>query len=242
MVGEGNIARALSVHPDGSVLGVDWSKIETVLLDMDGTLLDLRFDTEFWTRTLPAHYAAEQGISVADASAYLDPIHRREHGHLNWYCLDFWSETVGFNVAALKREHCAAIRWRPQAVNFLRRLKASHCRAVLVTNAHPETLAIKLEQLALADWMDEIHSSHSFKAPKEYQAFWEGLQRISPFDPQQTLFIDDSESVLSSAAHYGISHLVTLRQPDSGQPPRTETNYPAILHFTELFQGLPSDD
>ncbi len=230
---------ALSVHSDGSVLGVDWSKIQTVLLDMDGTLLDLRFDTEFWTQTVPARYAAEQGISFDSARDRLDPIHKRESGHLNWYCLDFWSETVGFDVAELKRQHCAGIAWRPQAENFLRRLRASHCRAVLVTNAHPETLNIKLEQIGLAGWLDEIHSSHTFSAPKEYQSFWEQLQVRCPFDPKQTLFIDDSESVLASAETYGVSFLVTLRQPDSSQAARGHTTYPAVLHFDELFQGLP---
>ena len=32
---------------------IDWSKIDTVLLDMDGTLLDLRFDNWFWQELIP---------------------------------------------------------------------------------------------------------------------------------------------------------------------------------------------
>ena len=233
---------ALSVHTDKSVLGVDWSNIDTVLLDMDGTLLDLRFDTEFWTEIVPATYAQNKGIDVAAAKAFLNPIHAKESGHLNWYCLDFWSSIVEFDIAQLKQQHAANISWRPEAENFLRRLRASHCEVVLVTNAHPDTLRIKLEQVHLEPWLDKIFTSHSFGAPKEYQAFWQQLQMASAFEPQRTLFIDDSESVLASAEAYGVKHLITLRQPDSGQGVRAKTRYPAVLHFDELFKGLPSFD
>jgi len=233
---------ALNVHTDKSVLGVDWAAIETVLLDMDGTLLDLRFDTEFWTEIVPATYAQKEGIGLEAARAYLNPIHTRETGHLNWYCLDFWSEVVGFDIAQLKQAHAAKISWRPEAENFLRKLRASHCEVILITNAHPDTLRIKLQQIQLEPWLDKIFTSHSFSAPKEYQTFWQKLQAASAFEPQRTLFIDDSESVLASAEHYGVAHLITLRQPDSSQSKRTQTQYPAVLHFDELFEGLPNCD
>ncbi|MDH3916294.1 MAG: haloacid dehalogenase, partial [Chromatiales bacterium] len=34
----------------------DWSTVDTVLLDMDGTLLDLRFDNYFWQELVPSRY------------------------------------------------------------------------------------------------------------------------------------------------------------------------------------------
>lgn len=34
-----------------------WNAIDTVLLDMDGTLLDLHFDNHFWLQHLPQRYA-----------------------------------------------------------------------------------------------------------------------------------------------------------------------------------------
>ncbi len=33
---------------------VDWERVDTVLLDMDGTLLDLRFDNWFWGTLVPS--------------------------------------------------------------------------------------------------------------------------------------------------------------------------------------------
>ena len=36
---------------------VDWNQIELLLLDMDGTLLDLHFDNHFWLEHVPRRYA-----------------------------------------------------------------------------------------------------------------------------------------------------------------------------------------
>ena len=229
---------AITVASCHSVLRVDWSAISMVLLDMDGTLLDLRFDNDFWLRQIPQTYAEHHGMSVAQAEAFLNPIFQREAGKLNWYCLDFWSGTVGFDVAALKRQLSHGIGWRPEAADFLAKLRASHCQVALITNAHPETLKIKLEQVQLATWFDHIVSSHQFGAPKESQQFWRQLAQTHPFDPASTLFIDDSEAVLKAADMYGIAHLITLRQPDSTGPIRSSTEFPAIHHFNEIFDGM----
>lgn len=230
---------ALVVAKDRKIQSIDWAQINTVLLDMDGTLLDLHFDNTFWLYTIPQHYASRNQLSLQEANDYLTPIFKSQTGKLNWYCLDFWSSTLGFDIASLKREVAAGVSWRPHAETFLRRLRASHCEAILITNAHPDTLAIKLDQLALGPWLDKRYTSHEFGAPKEDPAFWVHLQRNHPFDPTKTLFVDDSEHVLAAAENYGIHHLVTLRQPDSQQRPRTSTRYPSIQHFDEIFAGLP---
>ena len=51
---------------------VPWHEIETVLLDMDGTLLDLHFDSYFWLELIPQKIAAKNGQSVAEAKAFMD--------------------------------------------------------------------------------------------------------------------------------------------------------------------------
>lgn len=224
-----------------SVTDVDWTGIDTVLLDMDGTLLDLQFDNQFWLETIPAEVARRRGIDLHAARQYLNPIFEREAGQLNWYCLDFWSKSLGFSVAELKTAHAHGVAWRPYAQQFLTLLKNSHCQVFLVTNAHPETLRVKLERINLTPWLDRVVSSHEYGEPKESQVFWTTLQQTHPFDPEKTLFIDDSEAVLASAEQFGIRHLITLRQPDSTQPPKAVTRYPAIIHFDEIYAGLIRD-
>ena len=61
-----------------------WPDIDTVLLDMDGTLLDLHFDNHFWLELLPQRYAELHGISRAMAELELAPAvqrtRRQAHG------------------------------------------------------------------------------------------------------------------------------------------------------------------
>ena len=221
-----------------SVKNVDWSNIDTVLLDMDGTLLDLCFDNNFWMKTIPTHYSIHNNIPFDEANSYLTSLFEREAGKLNWYCLDFWSKTLGFDVGELKRKVSEGVSWRPNAKEFLKRLRASHCETILITNAHPETLRIKLQRINLEPWLDKMFSSHDFHAPKESTAFWNSLMSTHPFNPTRTLFIDDSEAVLTAAEKYSIAHLITLRQPDSSMPPRDDTCFPAIHHFDEIYANL----
>lgn len=228
---------AIDVSECLSVKAVDWNAIDTVLLDMDGTLLDLRFDNAFWNHHVPSAFAQKNAMSVDEAKTILDPIFARESGQLNWYCLDFWSDTLEFDVAELKRALADGIAWRADARAFLDYLNAHSHDVVLVTNAHPVTLEIKLERINLRPWFHHLVSSHSFGVAKEAQSFWTQLQNAHPFNLERTLFIDDSEAVLRAAEKFGVKHLVTLRRPDSTLPPRTTTTYPAIDQFSEMFDG-----
>jgi putative hydrolase of the HAD superfamily len=47
---------------------IDWQNIQTVFLDMDGTLLDLHFDNHFWLEHMPKRYAEKHDITVEQAS------------------------------------------------------------------------------------------------------------------------------------------------------------------------------
>ena len=49
----------------------DWSEISTVLLDMDGTILDLHYDNHFWLEYLPLKYSQSQKISLSQAQMLL---------------------------------------------------------------------------------------------------------------------------------------------------------------------------
>src|SRR5574344_700514 len=51
-----------------------WQEIETVLLDMDGTLIDLHFDNYFWQRLVPERWGASRGLSLESARQQLAPV------------------------------------------------------------------------------------------------------------------------------------------------------------------------
>jgi len=46
---------------------INWNEIDTVLLDMDGTLVDHHYEGYFWSTLLPRAYAKKNGISVNKA-------------------------------------------------------------------------------------------------------------------------------------------------------------------------------
>ncbi len=54
--------------------GLVWQLVDTVLLDMDGTLLDLNFDRVFWRELVPKRYASVHGMSVSAAWALLESL------------------------------------------------------------------------------------------------------------------------------------------------------------------------
>ena len=212
---------------------IDWNEIDTVLLDMDGTLLDLHFDNHFWLEHLPAEYARRNQMPLSEAHEVLGRYFREHEGTLNWYCLDFWSSALKLNVGELKREVQHKIKMRPFVEGFLNSLKALDKKLVLITNAHQEALNLKLEVTNINKWLDVVLSSHQFKYPKEHQDFWHRLQAVENFDPNRTLFIDDTVRILKAAQQFGIKHLLCIHQPDS-QKPRTVDEFPAIHHFDEI--------
>jgi len=217
---------------------IDWNKIETVLLDMDGTLLDLNFDNHFWKEFVPLKFAQQNGISIESAKQQLEPQFKCMEGKLEWYCLDYWSHVLQLNIAGLKAEISGLIAVLPHVTEFLEKLRQSPQKVLLVTNAHRDSLGLKLEKTCLQPFFDGIISSHDLGLPKERTEFWVLLQQQQPFDKQTTLLIDDSLAVLNSARLFGIAHLISVSKPDSKQPKKDLTGYPTIEDFRELMIGL----
>ncbi len=214
---------------------IDWSAIDTVLLDMDGTLLDLHFDNHFWLTHLPRRYAELHDLHPEQASRDCHRIHTDKLGTLDWYCLDFWSRSLALDIVALKEEIKHLIAERPHALRFLQLLGAAGKRRILITNAHPDSLALKLSLTGIREELDDILSSHDFGAPKEAEHFWNQLRATTGFDPARSLFIDDSLRVLAAAERYGVAHLCAIRQPDSRAEAVDTAHYRAIQHFDEIF-------
>lgn len=217
---------------------IDWNQVDTVLLDMDGTLLDLHFDNFFWLHYLPQRYAQAHRVDEAEARERLIALFEAQRGTLNWYCIDYWSDTLGVDITALKEEVKHLIAVRPYTQPFLRWLQQGPWRVLLVTNAHDKSLRLKLRETGIDRYFDAIVCSHDYGYPKEDQAFWRRLQQEHPFDPARTLFVDDSAPVLAAAERFGIRHLLTLLQPDSKLAPREVTQYPGFHHFDELVPQL----
>ena len=213
---------------------IDWKQIDTVFLDMDGTLLDLHFDNHFWREHMPRRYAEYHGLDGAIAHERLHQHYERHVGTLNWYCIDFWSSELALDVMQLKEEVLHLIAVRPDVPAFLAALRESGRRVVMVTNAHPKSLDLKMRETRLDAWFDALITSHRIGLPKEHPDFWQLLQGVEPFDKARTLFVDDSLPVLESAKAYGIAHLLAVCNPDSKLPHKDCGGFDAITSFEQL--------
>lgn len=217
----------------------DWTQVRLVLLDMDGTLLDLAFDNFIWREAVPTRYAARRGISLDEARRELEPQFMAVAHTLPWYDTDYWSEVTGVDVAALHDEYRDRIRILDGTVAFLDAMRASGRPMWLTTNAHPDSWKPKLAHTGLAHYFQQIVSSYDLKAPKEDARFWITLRELHPFDPAQTLFCDDSLPVLNSARAFGIGHIVAMHHPDTSAPRKTFEQFYSVARLNELLPVPP---
>lgn len=217
----------------GGKVQVPWSEIDTLLLDMDGTLLDLAFDNFFWLELVPAEYAKVAGLDPATARAQILLRYEAVTGTLPWYCVDHWTGELGLDIERLKRAHSHRIGYLPGAEEFLRFARKQIKQLILVTNAHRVTLTIKCERTGVDRLMDSVVSSHDYGVEKEQPAFWQQLARDENLRPERSLLIEDSLAVLSTAKRFGIAHAIAISRPDTTQKRRV------IEEFTDV-EGVAS--
>jgi putative hydrolase of the HAD superfamily len=215
-------------------LQIPWADIDTVLADMDGTLLDLSFDNFFWLELVPAQYARLRGLDDATARTIVEGKYASVAGTLPWYCVDHWSGELGVDIRALKKEHGHLIRYLPMVPEFLASVRGRAKPLIVVTNAHRAALEVKLARTGLDQRVDRIISSHEFDAPKESPTFWLELERRQRLDPRRTLLLEDSIAVLQAARAFGIRHAVAIRRPDSRLPPRAIEGFDSVDGVAEL--------
>ena len=213
---------------------IDWQHIDSVFLDMDGTLLDLHFDNYFWLEHVPLRFAQLNDIDIEEARQELYPRFQKMEGTMEWYCIDYWSNELGLDIAMLKEEVDHLIAIHPHVTDFLDAVRAHNKHVVLVTNAHGKSLSLKMNRTQLGGHFDELICSHDFGIPKEQSDFWGLLQDKLPFDKDRTILVDDSLAVLRSAEQYGIKHLLAIYKPDTKSPAREILEFPAIHNFLEI--------
>jgi putative hydrolase of the HAD superfamily len=218
----------------GAKVQVPWSKIDTLLLDMDGTLLDLAFDNFFWLELVPQEYARVAGLELDAAREQILSRYAAVTGTLPWYCVDHWAGELDLDIESLKRAHSHLIRYLPGARDFLILARRQQKRLILVTNAHRTTLSIKCERTSVDTLMDAVVSSHDYGFEKERSEFWRRLEDEHGVEPERSLLIEDSLAVLAAARDFGIAHAIAISRPDTTRELREIEEFESVEGVASL--------
>lgn len=211
--------------------------IRFVLLDMDGTLLDLYFDYYFWAHLVPEKYSDKHDITFGAAKDLLYPKYKSLEKTLDWTDLDFWSRELKLDIPALTEQIRHLVEVHPHVIDFLKMLKKQKKRVFLVTNAHYKSINIKLGKTQIGKYFDSVICSFDVGYPKESIEFWHKAEKKLKFDKDKTLFIDDTEDVLRTAKEYGIKYLLYKARANSKlDNHQTSNDFRVISDFRELMQ------
>ena len=217
---------------------IDWNQIDTLLLDMDGTLLDLHFDDHFWLQFMPSHLPEAHGFDAEKMHSHFHAPMQSTRGTLDWYCVDRWKSRLNIPVMQAMSRHRHLIRWRPGTTDFLRLARKAGKQILIATNAHPEVWQLKADTLDLARFVDAVVTSHDYGQPKEDGHFWASLVNEHALDLGRCAFFDDSEAVLASAVRHGVGTVVGIDRPNSSRPTRDMSHPLNIRDFSDLIPGL----
>jgi HAD superfamily hydrolase (TIGR01509 family) len=212
----------------------DWREIDTVLLDLDGTLLDQAYDNHIWRDLVPQRFAVRHGMELHSAYAEIARRFAERSGTLDWYCIDYWTRNLEIDIGALHREVRSHVAWLAGARDFLMRVRAAGKRLVLLTNSHPIALSVKNEETGVLAYLDAAATSHELGAPKEHARFWDAARERFGYEPERALFADDNSKMLDAARAAGIRWVYGVRHWDTKGSRREHLEHNAVDSVMEL--------
>ncbi len=108
-----------------------WSAIDTVLLDMDGTLLDKYFDDFFWEEFVPTIFAQHNQLTAEQARKELLKKYQAVENTLHWTDLDYWSDQLGLDIPELKCKVDHLIQVHPFVIDFLQFIRKIQTSSIM---------------------------------------------------------------------------------------------------------------
>ncbi|TCV93666.1 putative hydrolase of the HAD superfamily [Biostraticola tofi] len=198
----------------------------------------MAFDSHFWLTLVPQALSQQRDVPLERARELIHDEYLSVRHTLNWYCFDYWSQRLGLDIRRMTAELGHTVRLREDTLPFLAALRQHGRRTLLLTNAHPDGLAVKMTHTRLDQHLDIILSTHTFGYPKEDQRLWRQVRQQTGFDPERTLFIDDNEAILDAATAFGIRYCLGVSNPDSTVNAQVFQRHSALDDYRTLLPAL----
>ncbi len=210
---------------------INWQQIETILLDMDGTLLDMSFDIYFWQDYLVKQYAKKHNINTQKAGYKIYQAFITKSS--NCQSIQYWSEILDIDIAGLIEQVADLIIIHPFVEQFLQEAQMQKKNIILISDAPKEAVELKMRLSKLARYFDKIISACDYNSQKYEQKFWHSLENNITFNKNKTVFFDDRLDVLKIAKEYGVK-TIGISQPSIKLPLVDFSGFDAIKNFSKV--------
>lgn len=190
--------------------------IDTIIFDMDGTLIDTeKYFRACWPKALAAfgyEMSDEQALSMRSLGRPFAPVHLKE----------MFGESIDYTQVREKRkelvEECIkenGIQLKPGVIELLQWLKENHIRAAIATATDMERTNRYLKMLGIHEYFDALISATMVKegkpSPDIYLYACEQLGR----KPEECIAVEDSPNGVLSAYRAGCKVVMV---PDQTAP------------------------
>lgn len=203
------------------------------LIDLDGVILDTKYDNYFWQVYIPKVYADKKSITIEDSINITHTLFNYKKKTKDWYDIEYWSNLLNIDIKAEKekQENVDRIAYKEGAIQVLEKLVAHNKQLFLVTNAHRKTLDIKLKKFDISEYFSQMICSHELGYIKENIQFWHILRVKLNIDFKNTILIEDTIDNINSAYHAGLRNFVYITDQEKSNG---KINPLCLKTFSEL--------
>lgn len=168
--------------------------IKYISFDLDGTLVDDKFDELIWRREIPYLYAKKHGLMFDEAFKQVTTEYKKLWGKVNrWRDVSFWFEHFGLKEdwKDILEEVAHEIKVYPEVTPLLKKLHGKQ-KLIILSHAERKFLELKLKCEGLEQFFDIVFSTTSdLENFKKDESVYNYLFKKLNIKPEELIHIGD---------------------------------------------------